>query len=182
VRAPTDSPFDGSPSIAYSKKKDKAAQITFKKDETVKKDDVYKSSTVSVCSGEPADSISMPPAKRKPVAPRTVTNGKLLRPGGPSQTANVSVICPSNFGFRRLGLTSVLRTETEACRPADASVTTPSGVGSLRGQARYACCLARYACCTSDSHCTCRFEWRWTGCSSSTFSRRRYSPATASRA
>lgn len=76
-------------SIAYSKKKDKQAQITFKKDESVRKDDVYKSSAVSVPSGEAANSVSWPPAERKAVAPRPVASGKLLRPGGPSQTANV---------------------------------------------------------------------------------------------
>ena len=76
-------------SIEYQKKKDKLAQITFKKDETVKKDDVYKSSTVSVCTGEPANSISMPPARRKAGTIRSITNGKLLRAGGPSKVVSV---------------------------------------------------------------------------------------------
>ncbi|EPQ26326.1 uncharacterized protein PFL1_05975 [Pseudozyma flocculosa PF-1] len=35
------------PTLEYAKKKDKKAQITFKKDETIRRDDVYKSSTVS---------------------------------------------------------------------------------------------------------------------------------------
>ena len=83
-------------SIEYQKKKDKLAQITFKKDEMVKKDDVYKSSTVSVCTGEPANSISMPPARRKPGAIRPIANGKLLRSGGPSNTASVRTsLCSS---------------------------------------------------------------------------------------
>ncbi|GAA5820874.1 hypothetical protein JCM10212_006566, partial [Sporobolomyces blumeae] len=54
------------PTITYSKKKDKQASITFKKDESIRKDDVYKSSTVSVPSGESPMSQSMPPAERKP--------------------------------------------------------------------------------------------------------------------
>ena len=53
-------------SITYSKKKDKQASIAFKKDNTIPRDDVYKSSTVSVPQGEPANSQSMPPAERKP--------------------------------------------------------------------------------------------------------------------
>lgn len=77
--------------IEFAKKKDKLAQITFRKDETVKKDDVYKSHPVSVCSGEPATSLSMPPARRKPGIVRPVTGGKLLRPGGPATTSNVRV-------------------------------------------------------------------------------------------
>jgi myosin-1 len=77
-----------SSSLEYSKKKDKKSHITFKKDETVKKDDVYKSSTVSVCSGEPASSVSKPAPKKKPGMVRPITQGKLLRAGGPSNTKN----------------------------------------------------------------------------------------------
>lgn len=75
-------------SLEYSKKKDKKATITFKKDETVQKDDVYKSSTVSVCTGEPPNSQSRPPAKKKPGIVRPITSGKLLRAGGPSNANN----------------------------------------------------------------------------------------------
>lgn len=71
-------------SIEYSKKKDKMAQIKFIKDETVAKDDLYKSHTVHVASGEPQNSVSRPPAKRKPGVVRPITQGKLLKAGGPS--------------------------------------------------------------------------------------------------
>ncbi|SCV74210.1 BQ2448_6642 [Microbotryum intermedium] len=64
------------PTIAYAKKKDKQAQITFKKDESIRKDDVYKSSSVSVPSGEPASSQSRPPVQRKARAPRTFTSNR----------------------------------------------------------------------------------------------------------
>ncbi|KAJ7170185.1 P-loop containing nucleoside triphosphate hydrolase protein [Mycena filopes] len=73
-----------SPTMSYSKKKDKKAEIKFIKDETVKKDDLYKSHTVHVPSGEPASSVSRPPAKRKPGIVRPITQGKLLKAGGPS--------------------------------------------------------------------------------------------------
>ncbi|KAJ6621066.1 P-loop containing nucleoside triphosphate hydrolase protein [Mycena sp. CBHHK59/15] len=72
------------PTMSYSKKKDKAAEIKFVKDETVKKDDLYKSHMVHVPSGEPPGSLSRPPAKRKPGIVRPITQGKLLRAGGPS--------------------------------------------------------------------------------------------------
>ena len=75
-------------SLEYSKKKGKKAQITFRKDETVQKDDVYKSSAVSVCSGEPANSVSRPAPKKKPGLVRPITQGKLLRAGGPSNANN----------------------------------------------------------------------------------------------
>ncbi|KAJ6575419.1 P-loop containing nucleoside triphosphate hydrolase protein [Mycena capillaripes] len=72
------------PTISYSKKKDKKADIKFIKDETVQKDDLYRSHTVHVPSGEPAGSLSRPPAKRKPGIVRPITQGKLLKAGGPS--------------------------------------------------------------------------------------------------
>jgi len=73
------------PTIDYSKKKDKKAQIKAIKDETIRKDDVYKSHAIHVPSGEPPNSTSRPPAKRKPGAVRPITSGKLLKAGGPSQ-------------------------------------------------------------------------------------------------
>ncbi|KII94264.1 hypothetical protein PLICRDRAFT_421752 [Plicaturopsis crispa FD-325 SS-3] len=73
------------PVLDYLKKKDKKAQIKFIKDETVTKDDTYKSHTVHVASGEPPGSLSRPPAKRKPGVVRPITSGKLLKKGGPSE-------------------------------------------------------------------------------------------------
>ncbi|KAG2022879.1 microfilament motor [Coprinopsis cinerea AmutBmut pab1-1] len=80
--------FNIAPTIEYTKKKEKKAQIKFVKDETIPKDDVYKSHTVHVPSGEPADSVSRPPAKRKAGVVRPITQGKLLRAGGPSKPNN----------------------------------------------------------------------------------------------
>ncbi|KAF9507018.1 hypothetical protein BS47DRAFT_1373992 [Hydnum rufescens UP504] len=70
--------------IEYAKKKDKKQLIKFTKDETILKNDVYKSHVVSVQSGEPPGSLSRPPAKRKAGQVRPITKGKLLRKGGPS--------------------------------------------------------------------------------------------------
>src|ERR1700761_3738450 len=76
-------------SVDYAKKKEKRAQIKFVRDETVQKDDQYKSHTVHVPSGEPPNSRSRPPAKRKPGIIRPVTQGKLLKSGGPSKVRSV---------------------------------------------------------------------------------------------
>lgn len=59
--------------------------IKFVKDATVPANsDVYKSHTVHVPPGESPDSLSRPPAKRKPGVVRPITQGKLLKAGGPS--------------------------------------------------------------------------------------------------
>ena len=80
-------------SIEYAKKKDKKQVISFKKDETIRRDDVYKSHVVSVPTGEPPGSLSRPPAKRKPGQVRPITQGKLLRKGGPSGDVGICLIC-----------------------------------------------------------------------------------------
>ncbi|EIN13905.1 myosin class I heavy chain [Punctularia strigosozonata HHB-11173 SS5] len=72
------------PTIQYSKKKGKLAEVKFIKDETVPRDDVYKSHTVHVPSGEPPSSVSKPVPKPKPGVVRPITQGKLLKKGGPS--------------------------------------------------------------------------------------------------
>ncbi|KAN0134867.1 P-loop containing nucleoside triphosphate hydrolase protein [Lactarius tabidus] len=73
------------PVVDYAKKKEKRAHIKFLKDETVQKNDQYKSHTVHVPSGEPPNSRSRPPAKRKAGVVRPITKGKLLKPGGSSK-------------------------------------------------------------------------------------------------
>jgi myosin I len=88
--------------LEYAKKKDKKAQVKFIKDERVTKDGVYKSHAVSIASGEPPESLSRPPAKRKPGVVRPITQGKLLRAGGPSEVCIVaksqSLVSP-DFAF-----------------------------------------------------------------------------------
>ncbi|KAI9316719.1 P-loop containing nucleoside triphosphate hydrolase protein [Dichotomocladium elegans] len=56
---------DVAPQIQYRKKGNKAVTMKFIKDEKVQRDDVYKSHTVTVCSGEPANSVSFPPCPTK---------------------------------------------------------------------------------------------------------------------
>ncbi|KAJ3895171.1 P-loop containing nucleoside triphosphate hydrolase protein [Lentinula edodes] len=78
------------PTIEYAKKKEKRAQIKAVKDETIQKDDLYKSHAIHVQSGEAPNSLSRPAAKRKPGTARPVTQGKLLRPGGPTKSKPAS--------------------------------------------------------------------------------------------
>ena len=71
-------------SVDYNKKKEKKAQIKFIKDETVPRNDTYKSHTVHVPSGESPSSQSRPMPTKKEGVVRPITQGKLLRKGGPS--------------------------------------------------------------------------------------------------
>ncbi|KAI1793106.1 P-loop containing nucleoside triphosphate hydrolase protein [Ganoderma leucocontextum] len=70
--------------VDFNKKKEKKAQIKFIKDETVPRNDTYKSHTVHVPSGEPTFSQSRPVPRKKEGVVRPITQGKLLRRGGPS--------------------------------------------------------------------------------------------------
>lgn len=53
------------------------------KDPSVPRDDLYKSGTIHTGPGEAPSSRSRPTPKRKQVAGKPITSGKLLRPGGP---------------------------------------------------------------------------------------------------
>ncbi|CAE6387272.1 unnamed protein product [Rhizoctonia solani] len=75
------------PTIEYAKKKEKKQIIKIIKDETVPRDDVYKSHTVHVPTGEPATSQSRSVPKPKPGQAKPITQGKLLRKGGPSSSS-----------------------------------------------------------------------------------------------
>ena len=58
--------------------------MKFLKDETVPRNDLYKSHVVHVPSGEPPHSVSRPVPKKKAGIAKPVSKGKLLRAGGPS--------------------------------------------------------------------------------------------------
>ncbi|MCJ1380833.1 class II myosin [Xylographa soralifera] len=71
-------------SIEYNKKPGKPTAIKVVKDNTVQRDDLYKSGTIHTGPGESPNSRSRPTPKAKRVPGKPITNGKLLRPGGPS--------------------------------------------------------------------------------------------------
>jgi len=69
--------------IEYNKKPGKPAVIKVVKDNTVQRDDLYKSGTIHTSQGEPPNSRSRPTPKAKQKPGKPISNGKLLRPGGP---------------------------------------------------------------------------------------------------
>jgi myosin-1 len=68
--------------IEYAKKPGKMQMVKVLKDAPTSQD-FYKSGTVHTQPGEPPNSVSRPTPKGKPVPPRPITRGKLIRPGGP---------------------------------------------------------------------------------------------------
>ena len=70
-------------SIEYNKKPGKPSVVKVVKDTTVLRDDLYKSGTIHTGQGEPPNSVSKRTPKGKPKAGKPITQGKLLRPGGP---------------------------------------------------------------------------------------------------
>ncbi|TQV96930.1 myosin-1 [Cordyceps javanica] len=69
--------------IEYAKKPNKMQQVQVLKD-SQQRADFYKSGAIHTTRGEPPNSTSRPTPKGKPVPPRPITRGKLIRPGGPS--------------------------------------------------------------------------------------------------
>ncbi|KAK5663556.1 hypothetical protein OQA88_3987 [Cercophora sp. LCS_1] len=68
--------------IEYAKKPGKMQLVKVLKD-APNQYDFYKSGAVHTQQGEPPNSVSRPTPKGKPVPPRPITRGKLIRPGGP---------------------------------------------------------------------------------------------------
>ncbi|PHH80763.1 hypothetical protein CDD80_7300 [Ophiocordyceps camponoti-rufipedis] len=70
------------PAIEYAKKPGKPQQVKVLKD-SQQHADYYKSGAIHTSQGEPPTSGSRPMPKGKPVPPRPITRGKLIKPGGP---------------------------------------------------------------------------------------------------
>ncbi|KAL2203911.1 myosin [Sarocladium strictum] len=68
--------------IEYAKKPGKMQQVKVMKD-SQQRADFYKSGAVHTSQGEPPNSMSRPTPRAKPVPPRPITRGKLIKPGGP---------------------------------------------------------------------------------------------------
>ncbi|KAL1835956.1 hypothetical protein VTJ49DRAFT_5767 [Mycothermus thermophilus] len=68
--------------IEYAKKPGKMQVVKVLKDAPTPID-FYKSGAVHTQQGEPPDSVSKPTPKGKPMPPRPITKGKLIKPGGP---------------------------------------------------------------------------------------------------
>lgn len=122
------------PTISYAKKKDKMAEIKGVRDETIPRDDVYKSHSIHVKTGEPASSQSFPPAKRKAGVVRPITQGKLLRAGGPSKPTPSSRPKPKSQPLPgKSSIAAPPAAPTPVAKPAPAvtpKAPMPSGGGS----------------------------------------------------
>ncbi|CAM1510133.1 Fc.00g004680.m01.CDS01 [Cosmosporella sp. VM-42] len=71
-----------SEAIEYAKKPNKMQQVKVLKDSQFPVD-YYKSGGIHTQQGESPNSVSRPTPKGKPVPPRPITRGKLIKPGGP---------------------------------------------------------------------------------------------------
>lgn len=69
--------------IEYAKKPGKMQQVKVLKD-SQQRADFYKSGAVHTTQGESPQSGSRPTPKGKPVPPKPITRGKLIKPGGPN--------------------------------------------------------------------------------------------------
>lgn len=69
--------------IEYAKKPNKMQFVKVLKD-SPSPVDFYKSGAVHTQPGEPSNSLSRPMPKARPVPPRPITRGKLIKPGGPN--------------------------------------------------------------------------------------------------
>ncbi|KAK3341322.1 P-loop containing nucleoside triphosphate hydrolase protein [Lasiosphaeria hispida] len=68
--------------VEYAKKPGKMQMVKVLKD-SPSPHDFYKSGAIHTQQGEPPNSLSRPTPKGKPVPPRPITRGKLIKPGGP---------------------------------------------------------------------------------------------------
>ncbi|GAO52587.1 hypothetical protein G7K_6660-t1 [Saitoella complicata NRRL Y-17804] len=89
------------PAIEYSKKPGKFATVKAQKDPQVPRDDVYKSGTIHVPQGEPANSVSHPTPPKKAGIVRPITTGKLLKPSQPRNMQAVARSKPASTPAHR---------------------------------------------------------------------------------
>lgn len=108
--------------IEYAKKPGKMQLIKVAKDAPTAVD-FYKSSTVHTQPGESPASTSKPTPKGKPVPPRPITRGKLIKPGGPGGR-------PSRAGNGRPAASNAKRgpASLQAQTPRPVPVPTPAAV------------------------------------------------------
>ncbi|KAI1323431.1 P-loop containing nucleoside triphosphate hydrolase protein [Xylariaceae sp. FL0255] len=109
-------------SIEYAKKPGKMQLVKVLKDSQLPVD-FYKSGAVHTQPGESPTSRSRPTPKAKPVPPRPVTKGKLIRPGGPNGR-------PSRLTGNRPNPTKRMPAATPAAASTPRPVPTPAAVVS----------------------------------------------------
>lgn len=105
--------------IEYAKKPNKMQVVKVLKD-SQSPVDFYKSGAVHTQPGEPPNSLSRPFPKAKPVPPRPITRGKLIKPGGPN--GRPSRVTTNRTPQPRPGA----RTAAAAPAPTPRAVPTPT--------------------------------------------------------
>ncbi|KAK3393686.1 P-loop containing nucleoside triphosphate hydrolase protein [Podospora didyma] len=114
-------------SIEYAKKPGKIHLVKVLKDSPTPHD-FYKSGAVHTQPGEPPHSVSRPTPKGKPVPPRPITRGKLIKPGGPGGR-------PSRAANRtpqaRPGATTSTTSPRLVPQPPRAAVSQPAAAVNL---------------------------------------------------
>lgn len=115
--------------IEYAKKPNKMQQVKVLKD-SPSPVDFYKSGAVHTQPGEPSNSLSRPLPKAKPVPPRPITRGKLIRPGGPNgrpaRNTTSRTPMPRPGGGPSAAAATPRAAPKPAPRPIPAPVTIPS--------------------------------------------------------
>lgn len=117
-------------SIEYAKKPGKMQLVKVLKD-SQQVVDYYKSGGVHTQPGESPSSVSKPTPKGKPVPPRPITRGKLIKPGGPGgRPARTTAARPSTTKRGPAALQS-RPVPTPVSAAAAASASTLSNVSSV---------------------------------------------------
>ncbi|ORY57166.1 myosin-5 [Pseudomassariella vexata] len=112
-------------SIEYAKKPGKMQLIKVIKD-SPQPVDYYKSGAVHTQPGEPPSSGSRPTPKGKPVPPRPITRGKLIKPGGPGgRPSRIQNARPTASSTTKRGPAS-LQTPRPVPTPATVTSSIPS--------------------------------------------------------
>ncbi|MCJ1477563.1 class II myosin [Lambiella insularis] len=119
-------------SIEYNKKPGKPTVIKVVKDNTVPRDDLYKSGTIHTGPGEPPGSRSKPTPKAKRVPGKPITNGKLLRPGGPGGGSSKVASRPTAARPVPQQPPRAQQTATTQSRPIPQPVAAMNGIGHVR--------------------------------------------------
>ncbi|KAK9459149.1 myosin-1 [Lipomyces oligophaga] len=112
--------------VEYNKKPNKKTVVKFQKDTSVPRDDVYKSGTVRVPPGLPANSVSRPnPPRKNTKAARPITSGKLLRPGGGRAPPGFELSTPQTQA------TPPQPTPTPAAQPTPTPAAQPTAAAAV---------------------------------------------------
>lgn len=114
--------------IEYARKPGKMQIVKILKD-SPSPADFYKSGGVHTQPGEPPSSVSRPTPKGKPVPPRPITRGKLIKPGGPNgRPSRIAHTRPNGASATKRG--PVAATPTPRVIPTPAAISTPAAVTS----------------------------------------------------